>query len=378
MLKKVDETHPNPSPNHGEAHVVLSHISHHYGAKTILDDISFSINRGEIICLLGSSGSGKSTLLRLIAGVETLNSGSITINNQVIVDDVTFIAPEKRQIGMVFQDYALFPHLTVVQNIMFGKTATGKVSQQVAMQQLEYMGLSEYADSYPNMLSGGQQQRVALARTLATNPNILLLDEPFSGLDSQLREELRIETKKLIKANGISAIFVTHDAEEALYLADKIILINNQKIEQMGTPNELLNKPKTAFAAHYLRHYNELDVKIEQGIVKTPFGDFDSKYMCCCVQTHLTPNHQQAKLLIAQNDLHLESYDEPDEYDHQINVEIAQINSYSEYAELHLKLANIDKCLILRTSLREKRLKIGDKVKAHFNYKNLFIFAKNS
>lgn len=374
MLKKADKIiEPDQS-----GHVVLSNISHKYGQKTVLDDISFSINRGEIICLLGSSGSGKSTLLRLIAGVETLSTGSININNKVIVDHTTYLAPEKRHIGMVFQDYALFPHLTVIKNIMFGLGKKGKITRQEAMEQLEYIGLTEYADEYPNILSGGQQQRVALARTLVTKPDILLLDEPFSGLDSHLRSELRIETKKLIKANNISAIFVTHDADEALYLADKIILINNHKIEQMGTPEELLDEPKTEFAAHYLRRYNEVDIKIENGIVITPFGQFRSEYLCCCSQTRLSDNHEYAKLLIAENDLHLESYDDPDEYDHQLEVKIAQINSYSEFSELHLIVAGLNTPLILRTSLREKQVQIGDKFKAHFNYKNLFIFVRNS
>ncbi|MCJ8322522.1 MAG: ABC transporter ATP-binding protein [Rhizobiales bacterium] len=374
MLKKAEKT----TDLDQKGHVVLSHISHQYSEKIVLDDISFSIDRGEIICLLGSSGSGKSTLLRLIAGVETLNTGSISINNNIIVDETTYLAPEKRHIGMVFQDYALFPHLTVVKNIMFGLGRNGKITRQQAMEQLHYIGLTEYADEYPNVLSGGQQQRVALARTLVTKPEILLLDEPFSGLDSHLRTDLRIETKKLIKANNISAIFVTHDADEALYLADKIILINNHKIEQMGTPEQMLDKPETEFAAHYLRRYNEVDIKIENGIVIAPFGKFKSENLCCCTQTRLSNNHKTAKLLIAENDLHLESYDDPDEYDHQLEVEIAQINSYSEFSELHLIVAGLDKNLILRTSLREKQVKMGDKFNAHFNYKNLFIFVKKS
>lgn len=371
MLQKSPIKPESPS------HVSLNHISHQYGDKVVLDDISFNIERGEIICLLGASGSGKSTLLRLMAGVETLNGGSITINGQIVVNDDIFIAPENRHIGMVFQDYALFPHLTVAQNIMFGKINTGKITSQQAMQQLDYIGLSEYADSYPNMLSGGQQQRVALARTMVTEPEILLLDEPFSGLDSHLRVELRVETKKLIKAKNISAIFVTHDAEEALYLADKIILLNNSKIEQMGTPEQLLNQPISTYAAHYLRRYNELDVKIENGMVKTPFGDLKSEHLCCCAQTNLPKNHNHAKLLIAQNDIHLDSYDNPDEYDHQIKVKITHINHYSEFSELHLQVSDSEQQLILRTSLREKQVKINDEFNAHFNYKNLFIFAQN-
>ena len=371
MLKK------NPNNSNPTNHLSLANISHQYGDKIILNDISFNIERGEIICLLGASGSGKSTLLRLIAGVETLTTGSIAINDQIVVDEDIFIAPEDRQIGMVFQDYALFPHLTVAQNIMFGKIKHGKITRQQALQQLDYIGLTEYADSYPNILSGGQQQRVALVRTLATAPEILLLDEPFSGLDSHLREELRVETKKLIKANNISAIFVTHDAEEALYLADKIILLNDSKIEQMGTPEQLLNQPASIYAAHYLRRYNELDVKIEAGIVKTPFGDLQTKHLCCCAQTNLQQNHQSAKLLIAQNDIHLSSHDEPNEYDHQIKVKITHINHYSEFAELHLLVSGTKQPLILRTSLRKKQVKINDEYNAHFNYKNLFIFAQN-
>ncbi len=361
----------------------LSNITHSYGTKKILDDISFNINRGEIICLLGSSGSGKSTLLRLIAGLETLNSGAIVINNKTIVDATTFIPPENRQIGMVFQDYALFPHLTVQKNIMFGLRNKGgaiqKITKQEAMQQLNYIGMEEYANSYPNTLSGGQQQRVALARTLATKPSILLLDEPFSGLDVHLRADMRKDTKKLIKDNNISAIFVTHDSEEALYLADRIILLNNSKIEQIGTTDELLNKPITPYAAHYLRRYNQVDVSIKNGIVKSPFGDFLTKNLCCCSQTILNPRgDSQAVLLIAENDIHLETHDAPDKFDHQLKVEVAHINAYSEFSELQLIVEGYDKHLTLRTSLREKNVKIGDKFQAHFNYKNLRIFTKNS
>ena len=358
-------------------HIILSNLSHSYGAKKILDNISFSIKRGEIICLLGSSGSGKSTLLRLIAGVETLKSGSITIDDKTIVDENIFVPPEKRKIGMVFQDYALFPHLTVLKNIMFGQGHNGNVTRQTALKQLAYIGLSEYADSYPNTLSGGQQQRVALARTLATEPSILLLDEPFSGLDLHLREDLRIETKKLIRENNISAIFVTHDAEEALYLADTIILLNNSKIEQIGSPDDLLSKPSTAFAAHYLRRYNEVDVEVVDNMVISPFGNFEIDKLCCCSQTLLKKDHGKAKLLIAENDIHLETHDAPDKFDHQILVEIAEINSYSEFSELHLKVEGLKQHLILRTSLREKNTKVGDKYHAHFNYKNLRMFVIN-
>lgn len=356
---------------HDLAHVSLANISHQYGSKKILDDISFDIKRGEIICLLGASGSGKSTLLRLLAGVEALNKGSIRINGETIVDEHIFIPPEKRQIGMVFQDYALFPHLTVLQNIMFGINKNGKITRQQAMKQLDYIGLTEYADNYPNILSGGQQQRVALARTLATEPEILLLDEPFSGLDSHLREELRRDTKSLIKNNNISAIFVTHDAEEAMYLADRIILLNNSKIEQIGTPDELLNKPNSPFTAHYLRRYNELEVEIVDSNIISPFGKFSVGHML----TNLPKNLQKAKLLIAQNDIHLETHDDPDIFDHQIHVEIRHINHYSEFAELHLMVVDSQQKLVLRTSLREKQVKVGDRFNAHFNYKNLLIFS---
>ncbi|MGL1920338.1 MAG: ABC transporter ATP-binding protein [Hyphomicrobiales bacterium] len=359
-----------PTSLNDNQHVTLSHVSHSYGDNLILDDISLSIERGEIICLLGPSGSGKSTLLRLIAGVETLSKGSITINGQVMVDENVFVPPENRKIGMVFQDYALFPHLTVIQNIMFGIGKNGKISSHQAMEQLKYIGLQSYADNYPNTLSGGQQQRVALARTLATEPQILLLDEPFSGLDAHLREDLRKETKKLIKQQNASAIFVTHDAEEALYLADKIILLNNSKIEQIGTPHKLLNKPVSRFAAQYLRRYNELDVKVDNGQIISPFGSFPLAH----VTNNLPQNVENAKLLIAQNDIHLESHDAPDLFDHHIDVKIRHINHYSEFSELYLDVNGKQASLILRTSLREKRVRIGDQYKAHFNYKNLFIF----
>ncbi len=370
MLQKL-----NTKSQHEPGYIELKNITHAYDTKKILDDISFSMKDGEIICLLGASGSGKSTLLRLIAGVEALISGSIKINGNIIVDKTTFIPPERRNIGMVFQDYALFPHLTIIKNIMFGNNRNGKITREQAMTQLEYIDLVAYADDYPNMISGGQQQRVALARTLATEPDILLLDEPFSGLDSKLREELRVETKKLIKTKNISAIFVTHDAEEALYLADRIILLNDSKIEQIDSPKNMLKAPSSIFAAQYLRRYNIVEVSVKDDIVVSPFGSFNIKNLCCCRHTKLKSNHKIAHMLIAENDIHLETHDAPDKFDHQMDVKVLQINHYSEFSELQLSVEGLNQPLTLRTSLREKDVMIGDVYQAHFNYKNILIFS---
>lgn len=194
-------------------------------------DFSLEIDKGEIVSILGESGSGKSTVLRLIAGLETPSGGLIKIDGRTVCDDYTFIPPEKRGVGLVFQDYALFPHMTVAKNIKFGlKHMSRKEKQSRIEEMLELVGLSEYKNRYPHELSGGQQQRIALARALAPEPSILILDEPFSNLDANLQKRIRGELREILKQTGITSIFVTHDQEDAMALADRIVYIENGKV----------------------------------------------------------------------------------------------------------------------------------------------------
>lgn len=220
----------------------LFFIYNHSREETI-KDFFLEIEQGEIISILGESGSGKSTILRLISGLEVPVRGTIKIDNKVMVDDHTFVLPEKRGVGMVFQDYALFPHMTVEKNIKFGlkKMSTSEKNQRLE-EVLELVNLTEFKNRYPYELSGGQQQRVALARALAPQPSLLLLDEPFSNLDADLQNKIREELKNIIKRVGITSIFVTHDREDSKMIADRVVILKRGKIVRIGKPKEILDE----------------------------------------------------------------------------------------------------------------------------------------
>ncbi|MGL5749337.1 MAG: ABC transporter ATP-binding protein [Paraclostridium sp.] len=206
-----------------------------------INDFNIDINKGEIVGILGESGSGKSTMLRIIAGLEEAYKGSITIADNVVYDKNNFVEPEKRGIGMVFQDYALFPHMTVAKNIMFGLKKMSKADKEKRMiEMLNLVNLIDHKDKYPHELSGGQQQRIAIARALAPNPSILLLDEPFSNLDAHLQEKIRTELKEIIQKANITSIFVTHDRDDAKALADKVVILENGIIIQVGDAKDIL------------------------------------------------------------------------------------------------------------------------------------------
>ncbi|RFU64620.1 ABC transporter ATP-binding protein [Bacillus sp. V59.32b] len=210
------------------------------GEQTI-HDFSLEIEEGEIVSILGNSGSGKSTILRLIAGLEVPKSGSIFINGNIMSDSTHFVHPEKRGVGLVFQDYALFPHMTVADNIKFGLKKMGKKQKIERLNEvLGLVGLTDYSKRYPYELSGGQQQRVALARALAPNPSLLMFDEPFSNLDAELQLKIRDELRTIIKHTGITSIFVTHDREDARSLADRIVIMQKGTVAQEGKPCDLL------------------------------------------------------------------------------------------------------------------------------------------
>ncbi|WP_162047144.1 ABC transporter ATP-binding protein [Vibrio taketomensis] len=229
---------------------------------TILQELSLQVEQGEIICLLGASGCGKTTLLKAVAGLLPLSSGSMTLNDVTIDDGANWLPPEQRNIGMIFQDYALFPHLTVEQNVAFGLRNISQEEQQAKVtEMLELVHLEQYRERYPHQLSGGQQQRVAIARSLAYKPDLLLLDEPFSNIDTQVRHELISEIRKIFKQQGVTAIFVTHSREEAFAFADKMAVMNHGVIEQYGTASELYYQPSSKFVADFLGGGSYLSAK---------------------------------------------------------------------------------------------------------------------
>jgi iron(III) transport system ATP-binding protein len=266
----------------------LDSISQSYGNTHVVRDMSFGLPAGSIGCLLGPSGCGKTTALRCIAGFERVQAGSIKLAAQVVAAASRHMPPEQRRIGMVFQDYALFPHLSVAQNIAFGlnKQSTAKQNKRVA-EMLALIGLQDYADLYPHELSGGQQQRVALARALAPRPKLLLMDEPFSNLDVALRERLCLDVRDILKAEKTTAILVTHDQDEAFMIADVIGVMNDGVIQQWDSAYNLYHRPANRFIAGFIgegvflpgRVVDGEKVKIEIGIIE---GEFDAPYCVDC------------------------------------------------------------------------------------------------
>lgn len=233
--------------------LTVENISVAFGARHVVDGLSFTLKAGEIACLLGASGCGKTTVLRAIAGFEQLTDGQIVLAEQQVSSPALQVSPQQRGIGMVFQDYALFPHLTVAGNIMFGlKHLPAMEREQRLAQMLELVGLAELGGRYIHELSGGQQQRVALARALAPQPRLLLLDEPFSNLDVELRERLGQEVRTILKATGTTAILVTHDQREAFAVADQIGVMSDGTIRQWGTPYDLYHEPADRFVANFI------------------------------------------------------------------------------------------------------------------------------
>ncbi|MCU0769377.1 MAG: ABC transporter ATP-binding protein [Burkholderiaceae bacterium] len=242
--------------------VECSGIGMAYGSHQVLQDITLTVQPGEFFALLGPSGSGKSTLLRLIAGFNRANRGQLRIDSH----DITGVPPHARNIGMVFQNYALWPHLTVYDNVAFGlverRVARDAIRQRVG-EALALVGLGDYAARRPNQLSGGQQQRVALARTIVIEPQVLLLDEPLSNLDKKLREQMRLELKRLQRKLGITTIFVTHDQEEAMTTADRMAVLDNGVLQQVGTPRELFDTPANRFVADFVGSTNLIDGHVD-------------------------------------------------------------------------------------------------------------------
>ncbi len=235
------------------ATLTVRQISCQYADKLIIPDLSFSVSENQIACLLGPSGCGKTTALRAIAGFEPVYRGVIELEGKLISAPGYTVVPEKRKVGMVFQDYALFPHMTVRQNILFGIQDHAKEEQDaIGSKLLNMIQLQEHIDYYPHQLSGGQQQRVALARALAPQPSILLLDEPFSNLDTELRRQLSLEVREILKQNRTTTILVTHDRNEAFNIADEVGVMHEGRLEQWGKPEELLKNPANPFVAAFL------------------------------------------------------------------------------------------------------------------------------
>ncbi len=262
-------THPPVIPR-----LEIKDISHGYGARQVLDGVSLRVMPGQVTCLLGPSGCGKSTMLRIIAGVEMQDRGTIHVDGELVCDTVFRVPPEGRSIGLMFQDFALFPHLTVAQNVAFGLSGPRDEKMARVAELLDRVGLARYADSNPHALSGGEQQRIALARALAPRPSVMLMDEPFSGLDNRLRDDIRDETLAVLKEEGAGVLLVTHEPDEAMRMADEIALMRDGKIVQQGAPYNIYNAPCDLSAAKFFSDINVIKGVVQGALCDTPFGQF--------------------------------------------------------------------------------------------------------
>lgn len=258
--------------------LAVRHLTKRYNPfqPPALQDVSLEVARGELVALLGPSGCGKTTLLRLLAGFEVPDAGEVSVSGRVVATPERQLPPEARRLGYVFQDYALFPHLNVAQNVGFGLRGRSRGERRARVEEtLALVGLSDFRRRYPHQLSGGQQQRVALARALAPDPEVLLLDEPFSNLDAALREETRGEVRRILKRGGATALLVTHDQEEAMTFAERLAIMRGGRVEQIGAPELVYRTPRNAFVASFLGATNLLQGVAEGSVAHTLVGPLE-------------------------------------------------------------------------------------------------------
>ena len=305
----------------------LNNVSHHYGDFQSVEAIDLEVEKGGVASLLGPSGCGKSTILRLVAGLERPSGGEIRLDGHLVAGGGGFVPPERRGVGLVFQDYALFPHMTVAENILYGLEGGvgGKASKgrrRRLDEVLEQVDLAGHADAFPHMLSGGQQQRVALARSLAPKPGLMLLDEPYAGLDSRLRERVRDDMLHVLKAAGTTVLMVTHDSEEAMFMSEHIHVMEQGRIKESGRPIDLYCRPKSAFVAEFFGEVNRLSGPVVDGELQTPFGRFE---------VDAGSGASEASLIIRHEALMINDEEEP-------NAEVMETRLLGRYSLIHLSM----------------------------------------
>jgi iron(III) transport system ATP-binding protein len=299
-------------------------------ARWAVSNFSAVIRQGEIIALLGESGCGKTTILRLISGFETPDAGELYLHDKPVAGKNTFVEPEQRGVGIVFQDYGLFPHKTIEQNIRFGLFRKSGDEIRSRMQEVTKLtGLEGLEKRYPHQLSGGQQQRVAIARAIAPNPAILLFDEPFSNIDSKRREQLRREIKNILNSAGITAIFVTHDTRDVMAIADRVFLLRNGVTIQEGTPAEIYQQPRNRYAAEFFGKTNIIAAATTEDGYILPFGKLTSP-------TPPTKSGQQVNLSIRPDAFDIRNQKAPDT----ITAEIVNVHFFGDYQELICRVSD--------------------------------------
>lgn len=335
----------------------IENVTRHFGSVAALDGVSFEIAPGEIVCLVGHSGCGKSTLLRAISGVEHIDGGAVVLAGTTVSSADAFVEPENRNIGFMFQDYALFPHLTARQNIGFGlrnmnrKDVAARVDDIISR-----LGIEALAERYPHMLSGGEQQRIALARALAPQPRILLMDEPFSNLDRGLRDTIRRETLALLRQLGTTAIIVTHDPEEALAIGDKVVLMHKGKVIESGTGDAIYSFPQTAYAAAFFSQVNRIPARRSGDWLDSALGRFPAP----------CGSSGPVQLFIRPQALALTK-----------NGTAATVRGrvlLGEIEEVTLEVTGLDEPLVMRTSA-QRGLEVGQAVTIGVEPKDVLVFA---
>ena len=338
----------------------IENLNHSYGDMPVLKDIHLEVQQGEVVCLLGASGSGKSTLLRIIAGLEPQQSGALMLNEEVVATAQHSPSPEARHFGMVFQDHVLFPHMSVLKNTQFGLSDLAESDRnQVALEALSSVGLAEFAERFPHTLSGGQQQRVALARALAPKPRVMLLDEPFASVDTTLRRQLREDTRQALKDSQAPSVIVTHDAEEAMELADRIVVIDGGSVVQSGTPEDVWAHPSNKFVAELFTGSDAISgVVAATGVVETEFGRISGP-------TQNLSEGQTCNVVIRPDDIQLRR-------SHESTVQIRDIRFLS--GQYLLLLSAGDESLRVTTS-ELGALSVGDNVEVAFKANEGFVFA---
>ncbi len=274
----------------------LQDITRVYDGVNVVDGLSLALKPGEVTCLLGPSGCGKSTSLRIAAGVDRQTSGQVLIDGQVVSDQSGHMPPEARNIGLIFQDFALFPHLNVERNVGFGLKGSNASKKARVCELLQKVDLEGYVHKYPHQLSGGEQQRVALARALAPKPQVLLMDEPFSGLDDRLRDDVRDATLELLKSENTAVLLVTHEPEEAMRMADQIVLMRSGRIVQAGAPYNIYNSPVDRQAAAFFSDVNVIEGVVKNALTETPFGQFLTPGMVDDTEVEIIIRPQHLKL----------------------------------------------------------------------------------
>lgn len=329
----------------------VRNVSKKFGEAVVLDDVSFDVSEGESIVLLGASGSGKTTILRIIAGLETPDSGEVILHGK----NVTHLPARERGVGVIFQSYALFPKMNVEQNIGYGLRLRGRPKTEIKTkidELIELVNLQEHRKKIPSQLSGGQQQRVAISRALAYNPEVLLFDEPFSALDAQIRQRLRGEIRTLLKKIKVPAIFITHDQEEALELGDRIAVLNAAKIEQIGTPFDVYNKPETEYVATFLGAANLLLGVVYEG--KVSVGNV---YINAKDGAKNFRNGQSVKLVFRPEDICLSKTQLPENCDFLAEGFVEETNFVGAFERLSVRL-NLSANLSVSERINENNVPI--------------------